>query len=356
MPDLLQQGQIPSLNGWRAVSVVMVLFAHSSPVFDPTGFKFYLGGLGVKFFFVISGFLITSLMLREFFECGKIDVRAFYIRRAFRILPVYYAFLLVCYLLRDLYPEGQSLGQWLANLLFLTNYTKAGWITGHLWTLGVEEQFYLIWPLAFVSCKGRERWLIWMLASAIAICPLVRGVAYLLDSSATDVVLNRFSFILQADVLAIGCLAAVVLWFRPLLLASVRMHHRLCATIGLAAVCTLWLVPDFPGANLFRVPFGPSLEALGFILLMVPSFVRHDWIVFRILNLKPVVWFGILSYSVYIWHVLFCPPVWSGRGAGFEMLLKTPNWMLAAIALAALSYCFFEKPFLALRKRFTTHR
>jgi len=351
-----REGEIPSLNGWRAVSVGMVLIAHSNAVPDPSSIRFYLGTLGVKFFFVISGFLITTLLLREFGETGGVSLKAFYLRRAFRILPVYYVYLLVCFVIRDLCPAGLSVSQLSAALAFLTNYTEAKGITGHLWTLGVEEQFYLIWPLVFVWCHGREKRLIIVLVCVVLFCPLARGVRYLIGSDPSSLLFNRFSFLIQADVLALGCLAAVLAWYRSWLLGMVSRNLISCAALGTGILFGARLISGISGANLIKVPLGPTLEGIGFILLMVPSIICPSWIPFRALNMKPIAWLGVLSYSIYIWHVLFAPSAWPAREAGGAIWRGFPGWVVLAIAVAAFSYYLLERPFVALRKRFTTHR
>lgn len=146
IPDKLPYttGMLPSLDGWRAVSVILVLFAHSHPPPELRDIAFFCGSIGVRFFFVISGFLITWLLLRENNFQGKINLVAFYKRRAFRILPVYYFFLLI-YAIAEFQTDSHiSAWQWAANLTFTANYSEAEGPTGHLWTLGVEEQFYVI--------------------------------------------------------------------------------------------------------------------------------------------------------------------------------------------------------------------
>jgi peptidoglycan/LPS O-acetylase OafA/YrhL len=352
---MFEKGEIPSLNGWRAVSVVMVLIAHSGWVIDSASFRYYLGAMGVRFFFVISGFLITWLLLREIAESGRVNLKAFYVRRAFRILPVYYVFLAVCYTLRGAYPGGLSPAEWFANLLFLTNYTDAKWITGHLWTLAVEEQFYVIWPLVFILCRGRAKSLRLVLCGVIATCPVVRGLAYLVGSE-SSMVFHRFSFSMQADVLAAGCLAAVMLWDRPLWWELVRARKTPCLVVGMVLISLLWVLPEIQGFNLIQVPLGPTMQAVGFILLLLPSMLGTTGLMFQVLNFRPLVWVGILSYSTYIWHVLFVPSGWLGRGGAITgMLFSNPVWMLIALATATASYYLLERPLLGLRRRFLTH-
>jgi peptidoglycan/LPS O-acetylase OafA/YrhL len=147
--------RLPSLDGWRAISIILVLGAHSSVAF---GFPKSLdslfnwsfdGRLGVRFFFVISGFLITWLMLVEKAKTGRVNLRHFYVRRALRILPVYAAFLATLGLIQINSSYHQNAVQWIGNLTFITDFAVAQWTNGHLWSLAVEEQFYVLWPCLF---------------------------------------------------------------------------------------------------------------------------------------------------------------------------------------------------------------
>ncbi len=333
----------------------MVLIAHSDIGLHPESFQFHLGGLGVKFFFVLSGFLIKWLLLREHSESGRVNLKAFYLRRAFRILPVYYAYLLSCYALQGFYAGGLSPNQWMANMFFLTNYTEAKWLTGHLWTLAVEEQFYILSPLAFSFCRMREKLLVGLLVAAIAACPVIRGCAYLLGQD-SFFIFHRFSFLMQADVLAIGCLAAVVFWHRPHLWNRVGDHYKICFVIGLALVSVFWALPEIQGLNLVKVPLGSTIYSTGFILMLLPTLVKPEQGVFRLLNTRLVVSVGILSYSIYIWHVLFVPVAWTGRGnAGTDLFFSNPMWVIPTLCTAIGSYFLLEKPLMGLRKKFLTH-
>ena len=144
-------GRLPSLDGLRALSIGLVLFAHSHPPEKFEKVAFYCGNLGVRIFFVISGFIITWLLLQEAKSNGGISLKDFYIRRIARIFPAYYTYLAVVFFLdRAGLLNGGSNIQRILNILFLANYGPCEGPTGVLWSLGVEEQFYLLWPGVFV--------------------------------------------------------------------------------------------------------------------------------------------------------------------------------------------------------------
>ena len=151
-----ESSRIPSLDGLRAISIGMVLTAHlaaSVTALEHRPLLLYTignGNRGVSVFFVISGFLITSLLLKERELTGKISLRDFYLRRAFRILPPFWVFLAciaVIWKLRIIETSWTNLG---VALIFLRDYIPGDWWTGHSWSLSVEEQFYLLWPAILV--------------------------------------------------------------------------------------------------------------------------------------------------------------------------------------------------------------
>src|SRR5664280_3750068 len=149
--------RLPSLDGWRAFSIAMVLGSHSTfaagfpKTWHPLFNLAFDGNLGVRCFFLISGFLITWLMIIEADRSGRVNLRHFYARRALRILPVYFGFLLVIALLQWMTPFVLSRHIWLCNLTFTRNFVEGDFTTDHLWSLSVEEQFYLLWPGIFLA-------------------------------------------------------------------------------------------------------------------------------------------------------------------------------------------------------------
>jgi peptidoglycan/LPS O-acetylase OafA/YrhL len=157
------QGRIPSLDGCRAISVFLVLFGHACETKN-LDFSRYLprlgqvATLGVTVFFVISGYLITSLLLEEERRHGRISLSMFYLRRAFRIWPVAYAYIAVVAALQA--AGALTLPRY--NLLYAATFTmnlapQGSWWLGHLWSLAVEEQFYFVWPAVFLFTRGRWR-------------------------------------------------------------------------------------------------------------------------------------------------------------------------------------------------------
>jgi peptidoglycan/LPS O-acetylase OafA/YrhL len=182
-PILIKKGRLPSLDGLRALSIMLVLGEHSTvtdrfPGSWDSAFKWLFDStMGVRFFFCISGFIITYLLIGEYDRTGSIGLRRFYTRRAVRILPVYYVFLGTLASLAILTPWNQRAWAWFGNLTFTTNLFGVVRPSGHLWSLAVEEQFYLTWPGILALCISRQprhRTAILLLGGMIALAPLAR--------------------------------------------------------------------------------------------------------------------------------------------------------------------------------------
>lgn len=183
-PIWVSKGRIPTLDGLRAVAIIFVMVAHavktepfSEAVGRTLGF-FRFGSLGVDIFFVFSGFLITTLLLRESKNTGRISLGKFYARRVIRIIPAYcfyIAFVAIATLIRD---ESIPQADWISAGSFTMNFRdKPTWALGHLWSLSIEEHFYLIWPItiALLSRKLAVTVLIFSLVSQ----PIIRwGVLF----------------------------------------------------------------------------------------------------------------------------------------------------------------------------------
>ena len=201
----------------------MVLGEHAIYTFDcpPKVGKFldtyFDGSLGVRFFFVISGFLITYLLLKEHAQTGKLSLQNFYARRALRILPVYFVYLAVVFALQLLTPYHQPGITWVGNLTFTTNFLPTNWTTAHLWSLAVEEQFYLLWPLILTLAGPQNlRRVLSLLCVPIIAAPVCRAISYFpMQPAVIRPFFQSYSFFYQFDSLAVGCLAAVLLFHLP---------------------------------------------------------------------------------------------------------------------------------------------
>ncbi|QJE96967.1 acyltransferase family protein [Luteolibacter luteus] len=351
----LQGGKIPALNGWRAVCISLVLLHHSKwvpggPDFNITGF----GGLGVRFFFVISGFLITVLMLREVATKGHLEVGAFFKRRCLRILPVYYAFLAAVFLLQLGTPYELSLQEWIGNLTFTKNYFGSDWTTGHLWSLAVEQQFYLLWPFAFralAPLASPRRALAW-LSLPMLLCPVLWAIGSITGIKGP---LNLGSFFINADALATGCALAVLLWHWgdkvSAWFARKSVFLLMAGTFAVAA--SLWLAPQLRGV-LFALTFTfPTLQNLGLALLLALSIQAGRSRLLAWLDWSWIAFIGTVSYSLYMWQQIFCtkPEVFGASPAWWNSF---PLWVVAAFLAALASYYLVERPFLRMKRRHTS--
>jgi len=327
--------RIPSLDGLRAVSISLVIASHLTlehPL--PLLWRVQYGKLGVRVFFVISGFLITSLLLKELQRTGGISLVGFYVRRLFRIAPAYYVFLGAMVLL---IPTGYVMATYhgaILSALYLNDYTFSGGTLGHTWSLAVEEQFYLLWPLALVLLGLRRA--PYLCASMLLMAPTFR----LMSSYGLWPTDPQLAFESVCDALSMGCLLAILrerFW-------SVSIYRKLVSSrwvlmIPIGALLAMAVAPS----SVVLWTFGLSILNIG-IAMALDRYMRFPGTSFgQILNWRPIAWVGTISYSLYLWQQPFMPgslPIpWYAKIA-------------CALACAAASYYWIEQPVLSLRKKF----
>ena len=316
--------RIPSLDGLRAISITLVILGHLVKwKHIPLPILGNYAALGVHIFFVLSGYLITSLLLKEYDRTSTISLREFYIRRAFRIFPAASVFLSVVIIL---YWREMHWYHIAAALLYVANMDVGRpWIFGHLWSLSIEEQFYLLWPFALKKYHRHK--------TAIVLCvfiftPVFRSALHAFKvRSGLAGSLPAF-----ADQLAIGCLLAI---FAPRI-------PRISGYMALVMVLLVILLPWFPATSPPRTLF--MLFVLRPLLnVSIAGIVLHViQVPYKALNWLPVAWFGQISYSVYLWQELFCSN--TSLHQGYWLIIPT-------LACACLSYYLVEQPMLRLRDK-----
>jgi peptidoglycan/LPS O-acetylase OafA/YrhL len=346
------KGPFPSLNGWRAISILLVLGNHTPgiPGFPASYGEFFTtwldGNLGVRFFFTISGFLITWLMLAEEAEHKSVSLKNFYIRRSLRIWPVYFVYAAIFLILQAAGCVSQSGEAWRGVFTFTRNFhdqitgSDGDWTTAHFWSVSIEEQFYLLWPLIFCFFGKRKR--IGFLLAAILFSVGFRTVELLglYDRNHSHYLFQTYSTFNYLDCLGWGCLGAFALAAGGVKLEAFEKKNSAIVF----SIC--FSMVFFP--YLARV--GEGIQALGFIGLLLQSVLSPGWIFYRLLNSKWMDRVGIWSYSIYVWHIF----VWWLWPAFLEKVWFL--WIPATFGMAWLSYGFLEKPLLGLRSKFRDPR
>ncbi|MGD0859574.1 MAG: acyltransferase [Terracidiphilus sp.] len=337
----MRADHLPSLDGLRAISIALVLLGHLS---GTRGFgRLNLGvgdyaHLGVVVFFVISGFLITRLMLSERRKNGRVSLRLFYARRTLRLFPASYAFIAcVCLLWWAGVVHLQATDIWHAVTYTVNFLPGRSWQIGHLWSLSVEEQFYLIWPCTFVVLGPRRAG--WVAAGVILFGPVARSGAWLFLRGTPYRDLEMFPMV--ADSLAMGCLLAKVGGW----LEGKNWYLQLFRPVCSAGLVTLiLLINRYMGYTVVGV-FGTSVVNLSLAILIHRSvYCSRDWIG-QVLNWKPIAFVGVLSYSLYLWQQLFL------NRNSCAWVNAFPQNLAFTVAAALGSYFLLEKPVLRLRRR-----
>jgi peptidoglycan/LPS O-acetylase OafA/YrhL len=320
--------RIPSLDGLRAVSISLVLIGHWAELRYHSNVAGAFANLGVRVFFVISGYLITTLLLKEREKTCTIRLREFYVRRAYRILPAAMAFMLPVFVIFWHQLRWYHIA---AAALYLANFDYAHpWFLGHLWSLSVEEQFYFLWP-GVLKKWYRQRAPI--LVGVIAFAPLYRVACHFLQwhGRADE------TFPAVADILAVGCLLAIL---------QSRLPKIRTTWAGMMLVPVV-IVPVYVGLLRFHIT-----ALLLFVLWPMMHFSIAGVLLhivqnpYRILNIKPVMWLGKISYSLYLWQQLF---VYGDHSRPWY-------FVVFAIALASASYSMVELPMLRMREKKSTAR
>lgn len=335
-------GRIPSLDGLRAISIGLVLFAHlSGTVNFPIEHEILnAGNLGVRVFFVISGFLITGILLKEIEKTGTVNLRKFYYRRTLRIFPPYYFFLLVVGILALCGILKLPLGEWLSAVFYVSNFAPIStWEIGHTWSLGVEEQFYLLMPGLLFFGKRRA---FFVLCAIILLSPFIRLGTHMFIHDG-DLRWTGFGFQANADSLATGCLLAFArqtLWEQP-------MYRKILQSKIFVVVPILGITLNYFSENPRLFSF-VCITLINFcIVLCVDWAVSFDnGFVGKILNAKPLVYIGTLSYSIYLWQQLFL------NRESHQPANIFPFNLLPVIFCAVVSYYLIEKPSLKFRQKF----
>jgi peptidoglycan/LPS O-acetylase OafA/YrhL len=335
--------RIPSLDGLRAISIGLVVFSHlignlGIPVFE-------YGNLGVRIFFIISGFLITSILLAELVSTSTLNLKKFYFRRTLRIFPAYYFFLLVTFVLslNGIFQIPAS--QFLIPVFYLSNYlAPLSWELGHTWSLAVEEQFYLLFP-GVMLLLGINR-LREVLIYVILLIPVIRLLNLMILQTHSEHIPFSFTFAFHnnMDALACGCLLAIG---RDALRKNEIYNSFLTTRPGIAALLVLIVAVVFYSTEYLIIYAFVGTTVLNFSIVFC-----IDWLISnpesrlgRVLNSKPFVFVGVISYSIYLWQQPFL------KFAEGQWWTHFPINVILLTTCAILSYFLVEKTFLNLRKR-----
>lgn len=328
---------------------MLVIMAHAAPMLRETQHPmasmaasiFSHGGIGVDIFFGLSGFLICTLLLRERAKNGRIDYSGFYIRRAFRILPPMLAYLATVYVLSetDKLPATVSRDEILASVFFYRNYLSGGsWYTGHFWSLAIEEHFYFFTPLLIGLIKSVRRQTRAMAILAL-VCVVIRGVEFHFPHL-TESAKIEFRTECRFDALAYGAIWALLL--HRIGTESIRKHVQ-------PVSLTLLVTMAFTMAWWFKyMPLTRTLMGIALATLVFSTVIQPDRLLGKFLELPWLKKIGAMSYSLYIWQMLFFPP-W--HTPGFPEWLRTfPGALTATFAMGLLSYRLIEIPLTELAR------
>jgi peptidoglycan/LPS O-acetylase OafA/YrhL len=348
---------LPALDGARAVAVAGVIGYHLDLAVLPGGF------LGVDLFFVLSGFLITSLLMREYTRRGAIDLAAFWVRRARRLLPALFLVIgAIALVAAWSSPFDRTQLRWdiLSSLAYATNWRfiaaensyfgefAAPSPVLHLWSLAIEEQFYLVWPLVMLGAlmllgrrSGGTRAIVALLVAATATSAILLAQTYdPIDPSAA-----YYATQTRGHELLVGAIAAVLLEREPAFVTIVRRGAKPMAVISLGVLLAFAvLLSDssriyYVGGSLIF-----SLAAAGLVTaLAVTAAGDRSNPVLRVLSLKPLPWVGALSYGLYLWHwplILWVTPTTTG----IDGPLLAATRLAAIVGVAAVSFYLVERP------------
>lgn len=355
-------GYRKDIEGLRAVAILLVILAHA-------GVSWFEGGfIGVDIFFVMSGYLITGLLLKEVQGTGSINFLMFYVARLKRLLPALLFMVLVTSILAMLYlspfeheKQASSAGYasiWLSNMYFAfekLDYFAAGADENmylHTWSLGVEEQFYLLWPILVLSAVGGWKWqhgslnlrrLLFFMVCVVVIC---LGASIYLSNAKPA--LGFYLMPSRAWQFALGALALlwpVCLGYNVVGISNVELRLKVRKWLhlgGWVGFVSVVLASLFIHSDMTYPSYWAVIPSLGAALVLVAGAMSGGSLLSRCLSVKPLLWIGRISYSWYLWH-------WSILVLGAKItqhndVVNNWVWILASLLLAIFSYFVVESP------------
>ena len=343
---LFNQTHLPSLDGLRFFAAMCVLFDHG-------GIPLHAGD-GVTYFLVLSGFLFCWIFTREWKLNQKIDLKKFYLRRTFRIMPAFYVAVIFTILAKYVLKLPINYAHAFSMLTYWGNYYNA--FNGHpptgfdlYWSLSLEEQFYVVWPFLFIFFykRGPHALVKFLIVSILSVMSW-RSFAFLYFNFSDAYVYNAFDT--RFDSLAIGCLLGVLVNLEE---ANNCIHqltrHYLFPLLTLSAIVSLNLVN-----NDIHYSVGLTLQSLLMGIFILQLVVLSEHPLWAWLNSKTMMFLGSLSFSIYLYHS------WGlAVGHKFYFLPKLLSVLVGAIVttvMAYFSYRLIEKPFIGMRKRIEANK
>jgi peptidoglycan/LPS O-acetylase OafA/YrhL len=352
MTGVKSDQHVPALDGLRGFAMILVLWFHLRPEQMPGGL------VGMTIFFPLSAYLITRMTAREVASTRRIDLRRFYVRRARRLLPAVVTMLVV------LPVVLWTTGQWthelrneaFSALLYVNNWWQISHTVDywnrfapaspfeHLWSLSVEEQFYIVWPLAVLSTvRIVRRPLAALLCLASGILVLSAGYGLWLGVRGADSTFIYYNTLVRSSELMVGSCIALLSALRPISSWPATVQRAMHAAAAPLVVMALLLALTVRSPEKWIVPYGGmTLIALG-SAVVIASIVEGGQVC-RILELKILIWVGVRCYSMYLWHwpiIVLVTPATSGLDGWWLTTLQ----LVMTLSVTVLSYEIVETPF-----------
>ena len=350
---------LPSIDSLRALAVLAVIIYHVDVNYLPGGF------LGVDLFFVLSGYLISSLIIKEFRKTGTVNLYNFYIRRARRLLPAVYFMITIGLVVMVLFNEVLLRKSHL-DAIFGYIYSSNWWYIfhkldyfdsfgaqspfKHLWSLAIEEQFYMIFPLLFLLVNGKKKSkdgtyklnknFLYVVLGLI----LVSLIAHILLFDINNISRIYFGTDTRAFSLLVGVIGAILYPMERLHSKVTPQQNMIYSVVSLASIATLITVMVYTSEyNTWLYRGGFLLVAILGLIVIISSGKQHT-LMSKLLSFKPIVFSGKISYSLYLWHfpilVLTTPVSEIGNPNIFFVILR----IVLTFAVAIVSYVFVETP------------
>jgi peptidoglycan/LPS O-acetylase OafA/YrhL len=345
----VRRGRVPCLDGVRAISIALVIMGHSqetnhSQILKPLLWLFG-GHFGVTCFFVISGFLISLLLFREFDRRQTISLGGFYARRALRLFPAYVAYLVFVLAVTRATINPIPWPYWRSALTYTICYMprlNSVWYLGHLWSLAVEEHFYFFWPI-LISCLRPKRATI-LAGIYVILSPAIRFLLWRQHREWLDI---DFSSLTQMSSIATGCILGFFVFNHNHELMRILKGPPAIALAGFSLLSLIASAIFSHTSGKYYILFSDPAASLLVAACLLGIWYTPDSRLHRWLNNPAIVAVGILSYSIYLWQQPFTNPSTSNWAC------RWPQNLLFILAVAAASYLIIERPVLQLKTRFS---